>query len=753
MSRRFRVFIGVGVAALAIPTVAITSVKAFAAAPVTSVIRTEAKVSNSELAECPWMNTRLSADQRASLLLAASTLDQKLRWLDEQAANTPSQNTFGGVTYPAQVPCTPTVVYTDGPDYVRLTQGVTNFPAQIDLAATWNSGLAYQKGAAEADEAFRSGKNGILGPAVNSGRTPLDGRTPEFLGEDPLLSGALAASQINGIQNGNPDEPVIAVLKHYVANEQELDRTLSSSNVDGRTLQEVYNLPFAIALSKSNPGGVMCAYDQVNGIYSCENPILNNILRDEDNFQGYVVSDFGAVHSTAPSLNAGMNQELNVPKYLTPANVNAAIDDGEVTIQEVNKAAFLVVKSYIQAGLFDHPLPTTPSTSSTTPVHQALAEEIAEQGSVLLKNQGSILPLTSSAKSIAVIGPTASDTPTNGVSAQTVCEEVGADAIPAFCPNPVAPLDAITTRAAKDGATVTFNNGSDTASAAAAAASADVAVVFAYTSEGEGADPANLSLDGNGDALINAVTTANPNTIVVLETGSAVTMPWLSSVKGVVEAWYPGDQGGSAIASLLYGATNFSGRLPLTFPASESDLPTNTPAQYPGVFANGSTTRAAGDTTSIRQVSYSEGLAVGYKWYQSQNIAPLFAFGYGLSYTTFSYSGLHVSTTGFGNQQTVHVRFTVTNTGSAEGTDTPQVYLTLPASTDEPGSRLVAFDQVNLKAGQSRQENLTIDAGSAQHPLSYYDTGTHGWVTAPGSYTVQVSTSAENPVLTSQFNE
>ena len=197
------------------------------------------------------------------------------------------------------MPCTPTVVYTDGPDYVRLTQGVTNFPAQIDLAATWNPGLAYQKGAAEADEAFRSGKNGILGPAVNSGRTPLDGRTPEFLGEDPLLSGTLAASQINGIQNGNPDEPVLAVLKHYVANEQELDRTLSSSNVDGRTLQEVYNLPFAIALSASSPGGVMCASDQVNGIHSCENPILNDVLRDEDNFKGYVVSDFGAVHSTA----------------------------------------------------------------------------------------------------------------------------------------------------------------------------------------------------------------------------------------------------------------------------------------------------------------------------------------------------------------------------------------------------------------------------------------------------------------------
>jgi beta-glucosidase len=300
---------------------------------------------------------------------------------------------------------------------------------------------------------------------------------------------------------------------------------------------------------------------------------------------------------------------------------------------------------------------------------------------------------------------------------------------------------------------VTFNNGSDMTSAAAAAAGADVAVVFAYTSEGEGSDPASLSLAGNGDALISTVAAANPNTIVVLETGSAVTMPWLSSVKGVMEAWYPGGQGGSAIASLLYGDANFSGRLPMTFPASQADLPANTAAQYPGTFADGSTTRVAGDRTSIRHVSYSEGLAVGYKWYQSQGIAPLFPFGYGLSYTTFSYSSLQVSTTGAGGHQRVHVRFTVTNNGMQDGTDTPQVYLTLPASAGEPGGRLVAFGQVDLRPGHSRQMDLTVDAGSAQHPLSYWDTTSHDWATAPGSYLVQVSTSASNPVLTSQFTE
>ena len=359
------------------------------------------------------MDTSLSATARADLLLKASTLDQKIRWLDEQAANPPAQTHVrrGHLPGPGARHRSVPVVCTDGPDDVRLTHGVTNFPAQISLAATWDPALAYAKGAAMADEAFRSGKNGILGPAVISGRAPAGRcRTPEYLGEDPLLGGLVAAAQINGIQDGNPNEPVLAVLKHWAANEQELDRQLSSSNLDGRTLQEVYNLPFAIALSRVKPGSARCARTtRSTGSTRCENPLMNNVLRGEDHFGGYVVSrDFGAVHSTAPSLNAGMDQELNVPQFLSPANVNDAVDAGEISIAEINHAAFLVVRAYIKAGLFDHPLPASPSTSSSTPAHLALAEQLAEQGSVLLKNQGQALPLTSAARSIVVIGPTAS---------------------------------------------------------------------------------------------------------------------------------------------------------------------------------------------------------------------------------------------------------------------------------------------------------------------------------------------------------
>jgi beta-glucosidase len=516
--------------------------------------------------------------------------------------------------------------------------------------------------------------------------------------------------------------------------------------MDGRTLREVYNLPFQIAISKSSPGGIMCSYNQVNGVYACENPLLNNLLKDADGFTGYVVSDFGAVHSTGPSMTAGLDQELNRPKFYNPSNVNAAIDAGQLTVAQINEAALRVVRSYIAAGLFDHPVPATPAATPSLPANQAVSERIAEEGSVLLKNDSSVLPLGLGTKSIAVIGPTASKTPTNGVSAATVCAEGGGSP----CANPVAPLDAITSRAAQDGATVTFDNGSDLSAAATAASAADVAVVFGYAKQGEGADRTTLALDNNGDALIAAVAAANPNTIVVLETGTATTMPWLGQVKGVIEAWYPGDQQGTALTRLIYGDANFTGRLPMTFPKSLADVPTQTPAQYPGTFADGSTTRAAGNT-AIRPVSYTEGLAVGYKWYESQNITPLFPFGFGLSYSSFNYSQLQVTPSTDGSKKIV-VSFYVQNAGTKVGTATPQVYVTLPSVTGEPGKRLVGFDQVSVKAGQLKLVKITIDPKTADEPLGYWDTTGHSWQIAAGTYGVSVGSTSGQATLTGSFD-
>jgi beta-glucosidase len=705
-------------------------------------------------AACPWLDTSQSADVRAQELLAAMTLDQKLRWLDEQAANNPAQTTFsGGVTYPPQVACTPVIQYADGPWEVTGVPGITTgFPVPIAETAGWDRRSSFAKGQAMGDEGFQEHRNGLLAPGINLARTPFNGRNAEYMGEDPFLAGSLAAQDILGMQTGNPTEPAEAVVKHFVANDQELDRQLSSSNVDARTLHELDGLAFETAVRVGQPAGVMCSYNQVNGVYACENPTtLTQYLKSELGFKGFVVSDFGAVHSTAPSLVAGLDQELNRPRFYSPVNLHAALDAGQISEAQIDEAAFRVARSAIAAGLFDHPLPDTPAANASTPAHLALAQTLAEQGSVLLKNDG-ILPFTRHGLKIAVIGPTASATPTNGVSAKTVCSSSGEPS--AACSNNpgfVAPLDGITARATQDGDTVTFDNGSDPTAAAAAARAADVAVVFGYYTEGEGTDRTSINLDNGGDALVSAVAAANPNTVVVLETGSAVLMPWLDQVKGVLEAWYPGVEQGAALAALLFGDANPSGHLPVTFPRSTADLPTaGSAAQYPGVFADGSTTRPAGDRTSIRQVNYTEGLDVGYRWYDSQGIAPLFPFGFGLSYTTFQVRPIATTPPIVGRRFTVpaHVLFTVRNTGRRAGTDVAQVYLGLPASTGEPPKRLVGFERVTLAPGQTKIVDVTLDPTAANHPFSYWDTGTGAWTTAPGLYKVYVGSSSRDVAQT-----
>lgn len=697
-------------------------------------------------AACPWADTSRTPDQRARLLLDASSLGQKLRWLDEHAATRPADTTFDGVTYPAQLPCTPAITYTDGPDGVRGSTGVTAFPAPIAQAATWNDRLSRRKGKAEADEAFGKGKAVVLAPGLSSARTPLAGRNSEYLGEDPLLSGTLAAQTVRGLQEGNPRKPTLAVLKHYVANEQELDRTLSSSNIDERTLRQIYDLPFEIAVAGGRPGGVMCSYNQVNGVYACENPLLKDVLKNTLGFGGFVVSDFGAVHSTAPSLDAGLDQELNRPIHYTPEKVVAALRAGAVGRRQVDEAAFRIVRAYIAAGLFDHPVPDEPADDVSTEANKAVSLALATQGSVLLKNERGVLPLRSATRKIAVIGPTASAAPTDGISARTVCASMFRGSPSVDCPEPVAALDAIRERAARDGGTVTFADGKDIGAAAAAAAAADVAIVFGYYTEGEFADRPHLGLDGNGDALISAVARANPDTVVVLQTGSAVLMPWIDEVRGVLETWYAGDQQGTAVARLLWGDDNPSGKLPMTFPRAVADLPTRTPEQYPGTFAGGGTTRPPGDETSIRQVDYSEGLKVGYRWYDSQDIEPLYEFGHGLSYTGFRYSDLHVTREEGGHR----VRFKIRNVGSRAGAETGQVYLTLPGGAGEPGKRLVGYARADLRPGRSKVVSLTIREDAPNHPLSYWKPS-HGWTTPTGAYSVQVGASSRDLRLEASF--
>lgn len=695
---------------------------------------------------CPWMDTSLSADDRARILLDRSSLEQKMRWLVEQPAASPQQTTWpGGVVYPEQLPCTPRIVFANGPQGLSAT-GATAFPAPIAEAATFDAGLSEAKGAIVAEESFRAGRNVLLGPGVAGGRTPLSGRTSEYYGEDPVLSGVLAAANVRGLEDGNPDMPVVANLKHYVANEQELDRQASSSNMDERTLRQIYDLPFEIAVRESDPASIMCSYNQINGVYACENDILRDVVKEEWGFEGFVMSDFGAVHSTAPSLDAGLDMELNRPVWFTPQRLHAALEAGEITEDQIDAAAFRVVRAFIATGLFDHPLPEVPETDLVTDASRALAREIAEKGSVLLKNDG-VLPLADSGLDVAVVGPTASNTPTNGVSTQTVCTSWlpfggGRPAVP--CPDPVAPLDAITERVEASGGTVTFDDGTDLARAARVAEAADVAVVFGYYPMGEFSDIADLRLDGNGDALVQAVAGAATRTVVVTQTGSAVEMPWIDDVDAVLHVWYAGREMGTAIANLLWGDVNPSGKLPMTFPRSLDDVPTQTPAQYPGVFADGSTERT--QPGEIRQVEYSEGMQVGYRWYEAQGIEPLFAFGHGLSYTTFEYSKVKVTPKQVRDGHEVRVSFRLTNTGDVAGEEVAQVYVTLPDAAGEPFQRLVGWQRVHLQPGE--HANVTVDLSRdelvTRHLLQYFDADAGAWTTPTGQFEVRVGSASDD---------
>lgn len=698
-----------------------------------------------------WMDASKTPEQRADSLLAASTQHQKYRWLVEQSANTPQQATFSGVTYPLQVDCTPTVVYLDGPDGVRFTAGVTAFPSQLTLASTWNTDLARTKGIATADEAFDKGKNGFLAPGLASTRTPLSGRLPEYLGEDSVLGGVLAAQLIDGIQNPSGNRAVMADLKHYVANEQELDRQTSSSNVSERALREIYELPFEIAVREAQPSSVMCSYNQINGTYACENDRLNDVLKDDHGLQGYVVSDFNAVHSTAPALMSGLDQELNRPRYFTPTLLDEALAAGTITQARIDEAAKRVVVAYIRTGVFDRQLTGTVADDVSTAAHKSLARQVAEQGTVLLKNRRAALPLRSSKPlSVALIGPTASSTVTNGVSAATVCSMAWRfnNAGTMNCEDLVSPETALRQRVEAAGGTVTFNPGTDLASAAADAADADVTVVFGYQRMGEFSDLTDLKLQGGGDALVDAVAGAAKKTVVVLQTGSAVEMPWLKNVDAVLETWYAGEQMGPALANILFGDVNPSGKLPMTFPKSLADTPTRTAEQYPGIFSDGSTTRPAG-TSEIRQVNYTEDLEVGYRWYAAQQIQPLFEFGHGLSYTKFRYSNLQVTPlVNSSGKRDLRIRVTLTNTGTVAGTETAQAYVTLPSQAKQPSKRLLSFDRVTLKPGQSRTVDLTLSAKQLadRHSLQYWSSSAEAWKTAKGLYRVSVGGSFDTSV-------
>lgn len=669
---------------------------------------------SAQAASCPWVGSRAPIATRVSEVLANMTLADKISMV---------HGTSG--PYVGNVPaipslCIPALNLEDGPAGVAdgMT-GVTQLPAPVADAATWSTSDARQYGDVVGAEEAGKGANVNLGPTINIVRDPRWGRAFETLGEDPYLTGQLAASEIKGIQS----QGVLSQVKHFAVYNQETNRNTPADDaiVSQRAMQEIYLPAFQTALQHGGAASVMCSYATINGTYACETPYtLTQVLRNQFGFKGFVTSDWGATHSTVPSALAGLDMQMPDDSFFG-APLQTAVQDGQVPVSTLNTMVGDILTEMFRFGLFDRAPSGSPTAVVTTPQHAALARDVAEQGTVLLKNSGNILPLsTSSVKSIAVIGDDAS----------TSVQSAGGGSASVVAPYVVSPLQGITSRAGS-GVTVTYAP-TDVSQAVAAAQSASVAVVFASDFESEGSDLSSIDLPSAENQVISAVAAANPNTIVVLNTGSAVTMPWLSQVKGVLEAWYPGQEDGNAIAAVLFGDVNPSGHLPVTFPKSLSDVPASTPAQWPGV--NG-------------QVQYSEGVDVGYRWYDAKGIAPLFPFGYGLSYTRFAFSDIRVTPGQATSRGTVTVSADITNTGQRAGSDVAQVYVGDPASTGEPPEQLKGFAKVSLAPGQTKRVSFQLRAAQA---FSYWDSSAGSWTVADGGYNVMIGDSSANLPLTAR---
>ncbi|HEV2634999.1 MAG TPA: glycoside hydrolase family 3 C-terminal domain-containing protein [Actinocrinis sp.] len=662
-------------------------------------------------AACPWVGSSLPISQRVSEVMAKITVPQEISLVTGA-----SGSSYVGFTPAIGSLCIPAMNLEDGPAGVADgMSNVTQLPAPVDVAATWDTAAEQQYGKVIGSEESAKGTTVDLGPTINIVRDPRWGRAFESIGEDPYLNGQLGAADIQGVQSTG----VMAQVKHYAVYNQETNRNTPSDNaiVSTQAEQEIYLPAFQASVQQGAASSVMCSYSSINGTAACQNPyLLSTVLRQQLGFTGFVTSDWGATHSTVASANAGLDQDMPGNDGYYGTTLQNAVSSGQVSQATLNTAVSEILTEMFGFGDFDKAPVGSPSETATDSADQSAATSLAEEGTVLLKNSGNVLPLTSADTSVAVIGADAS----------TSVQSVGGGSAGVNSSGTVTPLQGITA-AAPGGVTVSYNNGSSDSSAASLAASSKVAVVFASDFEGEGSDLTSIDLGSTEDNLISAVAAANPNTIVVLNTGSAVVMPWLSSVKGVLEAWYPGQEDGTAIASLLFGNSDPSGHLTVTFPTSLSQVPANTTAQWPGT--NGT-------------VQYSEGVDVGYRWYNAQNDTPLFPFGFGLSYTSFSFSNLHVGSLTAGGQATVTA--TVTNTGSRSGADVAQLYVTDPAASGQPPKALEGFARVNLAAGASQ----TVTFPVTQQSLQYWSTSTNNWATSTGNYTISVGDSNANLPLT-----
>jgi beta-glucosidase len=841
--------------------------------------------------ERPWMNTSLSPDERAALLLAQMTLEEKMVMVHGKSNDAYAMAPIARLGMPA-------LAMTDGPAGINEGQA-TSLPAPIGLAATWDLGAAEQYGELLGSEAQATGHNVFLAPCLDLARVPVYGRLFEAFGEDPILTGQMAVRSIQSVQHHH----IVATAKHYNVNTQDENRFEVDAQLDERTLQEIYTLPFAMAVQDGHAGAAMGAFNKVNGVYCCENRhLLTEILKQQVGFTGWVMSDYEATHSTVEAANAGLDQEMPSAKFFGDQLLEA-VQTGQVSVDTLDDKVRRILRTMFAFGLFEHLVQVSP-----LPIEDdgKQAREIASKGIVLLKNAGGLLPLSShQVRSVAVIGGDAGNNIAGGGSSlvkptylvsmlEGIRRRVGervrveyaegvdpASAVDLLPGPPLVPSSVLTP--AGSGSEVhglhaeywtntrfegvprlvrtdrqvalnlgffnysifnasslktpeEFNNaisvrwtgsltapvtGSYTLSlthlgtarlyldgqlliddpgstlethsvtlrlnagephdlrvdyaadrpeqytpvpgevstsgligskvrlgwehpadmvppamqeAASLAARSDVAVVVVRDYRNEHADLPSLTLCNEQDLLVQRVVAANPRTIVVLATGGQVLLPWLNQVPAVLESWYGGQEQGNALADVLFGDVNPSGKLPVTFPRSDQDTPVSSPEQY------------AGRDDFIAH--YSEGLAVGYRGYDQFGIEPLFPFGYGLSYTSFAYDHLHVEPETTEDTRPIWVSFEVTNTGARSGAEVAQLYLGLPASTGEPPKRLVGWAKGELEPGETKEVTVTLDPKATSHPLSYWNVKTNGWEIASGDYQVYVGASSRDIRLT-----
>lgn len=709
----------------------------------------------------------LPSSARAAALVGQMTLDEKVALVTGYfPAFSPKAKAMGAIASAGFVPgierlgipaqrATDASLGVANAKNMRRGDTATALPSGLATAATFDPDYARLGGAMVGAEARAKGFNILLAGGVNLTRDPWAGRNFEYLGEDPVLAGQMAGAAIAGVQSNR----IVSTVKHFALNAQETGRMVSNARLDPAALHESDLLAFELAIETGRPGAVMCAYNQVNGAYACENDtLINGVLKGTWGFRGWVMSDWGAVHSTKRAALAGLDQEsgqeldlLFNGKVFFGDALKASVSAGDVPMARLDDMVERILIGLIDTGAMD--APAAPDAAINLGKHADIAQAVAEAGSVLLKNDDKRLPLAPTTRKILIVGGHADVGVLSGSGSSQVRSHGGtpveidltegeAAAFATKVWHASSPLRAIQKQFPDT--QVNYIDGSDPELAARAARDADAVLVFATQWQTEGQDAESLSLPDGQDALIDAIASANPRAIVVLQVGGPVLMPWIDKVSAVLLAWYPGQRGGEAIAKLLAGQTNPSGRLPITFPQAAAQAPRPSPVGL-DLLRRRNAARAAGDKqASIAPfaIDYVEGANVGYRWYELNRQKPLFAFGYGLSYTSFDYRNLRVV-----GGSSPKVRLEVHNTGAHDGADVPQVYVRATDAQGRPSWRLAGYKRVEIAAGKSARIEISLEARA----FSRWREPGRQWQAPQGPIHIAVGRSAGDWVLTGQL--